>query len=381
MFATQILVTIWIILGLIHIGIPLAYFGVMRRVASSRDYGLKMSTEWEPNVSIIIPTYNERTVIEKKLRNLAETDYPPSKIEVVVVDSASPDGTALEARKALRETRFKGVVLEETERKGKASGLNIGLKRASGELVCISDAECLWQRESLRNAVKYLSDPSVGSVSGVHGGQALSSNLSTTMENSYRSIYRSVRIGESKLHSTPVAEGEIQIFRRADLPGFDPRIGGDDTNAALTMVEKGLRAISAEDAIFFEPTPPVLAARFRQKIRRGQHVIQAFLGHRRLFTGRSTPAGNIFPMEFFLYIVNPILFLPFAALTIWVVAIFPLVLFLALAGIVVIVLLPSLRQTGATYLGNNMIMLAALYQEAKGNKQLTWEKIGENRLP
>jgi len=200
------------------------------------------------------------------------------------------------------------------------------------------------------------------------------------MENSYRSIYRAVRIGESKIHSTPVAEGEIQLFRREDLPGFDTRIGGDDTDAALAMVEKGLRAISAEDVVFFEPTPGVWGARFRQKIRRGQHVIQAFLGHRRLFTRRSTPAGIIFPMEFFLYAVNPILFVPFAALTIWVVAIFPPVLYLSLAGLAVIVLVPSLRQMGATYLTNNVIMLAALYQEARGNKQLTWEKIEENRL-
>jgi hypothetical protein len=85
-------------------------------------------------------------------------------------------------------------------------------------------------------------------------------------------------------------------------------------------------------------------------------------------------------MEFFLYAVNPILFVPFAALTIWVVAIFPLVLYLVLAGLAVIVLVPSLRQMGATYLANNLIMLAALYQEARGNKQLTWEKIEENRL-
>ncbi|TMI46788.1 glycosyltransferase [Candidatus Bathyarchaeota archaeon] len=352
----------------------------MGRLASSRGYGLNLSKEWEPTVSIIVPTYNESPVVEKKLRNLAEIDYPREKVELIVVDSASSDGTAQQARKAFEEMGFNGVVLEETERKGKASGLNTGLKRASGELVCISDAECLWNQETLRNAVKYLSDPSVGSVSGVHASQALGSSLPVSMENSYRSIYRAVRIGESKVHSTPVAEGEIQLFRRADMPSFNTRIGGDDTDAALAMVEKGLRAISAEDVVFFEPTPSVWGARFRQKIRRGQHVIQAFLGHRRLFTGRSTPAGIIFPMEFFLYAVNPVLFVPFAALTIWVVAIFPLVLYMALAGLAVIILVPSLRRMGATYLTNNVIMLAALYQEARGNKQLTWEKIEENRL-
>ena len=350
----------------------------MRRVASSRDYGLKMSLEWEPSVSIIVPTYNEGPVIEKKLRNLAEIDYPMEKIELVVVDSASSDGTAQRARKAHEEIGFKGAILEERERKGKASGLNTALKHVSGELVCISDAECVWSREALRNAVKYLSDPSVGSVSGVHASQETGS-LPVSLENSYRSIYRAVRIGESKIHSTPVAEGEIQLFRRADLPGFDTRIGGDDTDAALAMVEKGLRAISAEDVVFFEPTPSVWGARFRQKIRRGQHVIQAFLGHRRLFTRRSTLAGIIFPMEFFLYAVNPVLFVPFATLTIWGIAIFPPVLYLVLVGLATIILVPSLRRMGVTYLTNNLIMLAALLQEARGNKQLTWEKIEENR--
>ena len=146
------------------------------------------------------------------------------------------------------------------------------------------------------------------------------------------------------------------------------------------MVEKGLRAISAEDVVFFEPTPSVWRARFRQKIRRGQHVLQAFLAHRRLFIGRSPAAGIVFPMEFFLYAINPVLFVPFIALTVWAVALVPTILFLALIGGLVVILVPSLRSMAVTYATNNLIMLAAWLQEARGNKQLTWEKIEENRL-
>src|SRR5437879_7459744 len=65
----------------------------MGRLASSRGYGLNLSKEWEPTVSIIVPTYNESPVVEKKLRNLAEIDYPRDKVELIVVDSASSDGT------------------------------------------------------------------------------------------------------------------------------------------------------------------------------------------------------------------------------------------------------------------------------------------------
>jgi hypothetical protein len=57
----------------------------------------------------------------------------------------------------------------------------------------------------------------------------------------------------------------------------------------------------------------------------------------------------------------------------------PVVLYLALVSAVVIVVIPSLRSTAVTYVTNNLIMLAALLQEARGNKQLTWDKIEENR--
>src|SRR2546425_12092976 len=115
----------------------------MGRLASSRGYGLNLSKEWEPTVSIIVPTYNESPVVEKKLRTLAEIDYPREKVELIVVDSASSDGPVQQARRAFEEMGFKGAVLEEAERRGNAYGLNTGLKRASGELVCISDADGL----------------------------------------------------------------------------------------------------------------------------------------------------------------------------------------------------------------------------------------------
>lgn len=203
--------------------------------------------------------------------------------------------------------------------------------------------------------------------------------MSQQTEHAYRSVYRTLRIGESKLHSTPVGEGEIQLFRRAQLSGFDPNLGGDDTAAALGMVEKGLRAISAEDVVFFEPTPLRWRSRFRQKIRRGQHVLQAFIRYRSLLFGKSTFSRLVFPMEFFLYVINPILFLPFVFLTVWLVTsilVFGVVLIVAL---VLALVIPATRTVVSAYLSNNVIMLAAEFQELRGEKQLKWTKIDENR--
>ncbi len=375
----NLLLAAWVSLAVVHLGVPVAYFVMMRRIASNRHYQLDLDENQEPSVSILIPTYNEGTVIERKLANITQIEYPTEKLEVIVIDGASTDDTVAVAKKFFIFNDLKGRVVKEGERRGKAMGLNSGLTLATGALICISDAECQWDRRALRNAVKYFGDASIGSVSGVHQASQNGTSTSQQVESSYRSVYRTLRIAESKIHSTPVAEGEMQLFRRSQLPGFEPTLGGDDTAAALSMVKKGLRAISAEDVTFFEPTPSSWRARFRQKIRRGQHVLHAFVRYRSLLSGKSQFSRIIFPMEFFLYVVNPILFIPFIVLTPVVLA-SNLILAATLLGLVTFALaFPKTRTLANAYFANNITMLAAILQEIRGEKQLKWTKIDENR--
>jgi poly-beta-1,6-N-acetyl-D-glucosamine synthase len=374
-----LLLALWIAVGGIHVGVPLAYFAAMKRIGSKRSYNIALTADRQPTISIIIPTYNEATVIKEKLSNISQSDYPRDRIDMIIVDSGSKDNTASLAREFFAQNGLKGQVVEEKERTGKSGALNLGLKHAMGELVCISDAECKWDKRALGNAARYFSDPTIGSVSGVHYIPGTSETMAGNVEGSYRSIYRMLRIAESKLHSTPVGEGEIQLFRRRDQTGFDPNVGGDDTCAALCMVEKGFRAISAEDVVFFDPAPPAWGIRFTQKIRRGQHVLQAFFKHKRLLFGKKIFSRLIFPMEFFIYAINPIIFPIFIILTGWVMITNLLIAALIAIGSLVVAVVPGLRTAASTYLSNNITMLAALVQEARGNKQLVWTKIEENR--
>jgi poly-beta-1,6-N-acetyl-D-glucosamine synthase len=375
----QLPLAVWITVGAIHVAVPLVYFSAMKRIGAKRDYHLSLEPSPQPTISVLIPTYNEAGVIAPKLSNISQSNYPVDQLELIIIDSASSDGTAQIARDFLARNHLRGLVIEEDKRSGKSGALNLGLTRATGDLVCISDAECRWRNDALSNAVRYFSDPAIGAVSGVHDISTTRGSTALNVESSYRSIYRMLRVAESKLHSTPVGEGEIQLFRRSQLSPFDPRVGGDDTCASLCMVEKGLRAISAEDVVFFDPAPPRWRVRFTQKIRRGQHVLQAFLKHKGLLRGTNVFSRVIFPMEFFIYVINPILFPVFIALTALVVITIPLIAILVAAGALVAALVPSLRTSASTYLSNNITMLAALVQEARGNKQLVWTKIEENR--
>jgi hypothetical protein len=84
-------------------------------------------------------------------------------------------------------------------------------------------------------------------------------------------------------------------------------------------------------------------------------------------------------MEFFLYVVNPMFFPPFIALLgLVIVSSFGFAV-LAAVAVGLILLIRSTRSMFFTYLSNNVTMLAAFFQELKGNKQLTWTKIDDTR--
>src|SRR5437899_11035375 len=112
----------------------------------------------------------------------------------------------------------------------------------------------------------------MGAVTGEQLLTGSRGGLSLRTQGTYRSIYRMLRVAESKLHSTPVAEAEIQVFRHRDIKKVDPNVGADDTCIALCVVEKGLRAIAAEDVVVFDPTPGTYHGRTRQNFRRGHLV-------------------------------------------------------------------------------------------------------------
>ena len=79
-----------------------------------------ISEGYMPKVTLMIMSYNEAKVIEKKIKNSLELDYPKDKLEIFVVDSASNDSTQDIVRKYSKDVKL----IEQSERKGKASAIN-----------------------------------------------------------------------------------------------------------------------------------------------------------------------------------------------------------------------------------------------------------------
>ena len=122
-----------------------------------------MDEHYKPRTTVIVPTYNEAKLIRNKLDNLYAQDYPKDLTEIIVVDSASDDGTAdLVGKWASKHGDANLKLVKEAERRGKVHALNYSLKYATGEIIVIADA--VWPSNALKEVLKWFAEPAVGAV-------------------------------------------------------------------------------------------------------------------------------------------------------------------------------------------------------------------------
>jgi cellulose synthase/poly-beta-1,6-N-acetylglucosamine synthase-like glycosyltransferase len=120
-----------------------------------------------PRVTVQLPIYNERYVIERLIEETCKIDYPRRLLQIQVLDD-STDETHPFTERLVAEYRAAGLPIEyihRTNRRGyKAGALQEGLKTATGELVAIFDADFVPPADFLMRTVHYFTDPKAGMV-------------------------------------------------------------------------------------------------------------------------------------------------------------------------------------------------------------------------
>jgi cellulose synthase/poly-beta-1,6-N-acetylglucosamine synthase-like glycosyltransferase len=122
--------------------------------------------EW-PRVTVQLPIYNERYVIERLVESIAAFDYPRELLDIQVLDD-STDETKVVASDCVERYKQLGVpitYIHRDNREGfKAGALQEGLKSARGEFVAIFDADFIPPADFLRRTVPYFVDPKLAMV-------------------------------------------------------------------------------------------------------------------------------------------------------------------------------------------------------------------------
>jgi cellulose synthase/poly-beta-1,6-N-acetylglucosamine synthase-like glycosyltransferase len=122
-----------------------------------------------PRVTVQLPLYNERYVIERLLEAVTRIDYPPELLEIQVLDDSTDDTRFLCSRLVNEYQRagFNITYHHRSTRQGyKAGALAEGLKKSTGEFIAIFDADFVPPPAIVRDMLPYFTDPQIAVVQG-----------------------------------------------------------------------------------------------------------------------------------------------------------------------------------------------------------------------
>jgi len=238
-----------------HAGYPL----VARAAARIRPRRVRRG-DITPTVTLIVAAHNEATVIERRVQNLRELDYPSDRLELVVTSDASTDATDELAAAA-------GARVIGNPRGGKVAAQNSAVRATRSDVIAFSDANCTWAPDALRKLVRNFADPDVAYVCGRLN---LEAGDGRNKEGLYWRFELALRADESKLDSVTGGNGSIYAVRRDDYVEVDPRFG-HDLSLPYVVVQHGKRAVYEPEANAYEKATPTTEDEYRRKVRMFEH--------------------------------------------------------------------------------------------------------------
>ena len=342
------------------------------RHAATKLWKIKKNKNYVPKVWIIVPTYNEHEVIGYKLRNLAKVEYPKDLIQIVSIDSQSTDSTVNVIRKFAEDHPEMNIkILVEKERKGKSSALNTALKHCSGDIVIVTDADCFWPSNILTEALPYLSDPTIGAISGPKKLLNPESSCVTKTEDVYLKSMNLMRLGESKKSATIFFEGGFSAYKKEVLARFDPyNTGSDDCGTVIKVLETNFSTIMIPEAEFFTTFPTTWKGMVEMKYRRANQLVRIFLKYAALLTkNKIRTAKALVIKNLLVYLLTSVFFFFFMATTIYLMVKCPIIILLLL-----IFLVPKVREYLIGAILNYLILLYSIVSILLKRKFEVWKK-------
>ena len=245
-------------------------------------------TDYEPNVSIIVPCYNEEKNIENCLDAVYASDYPKNKIEIIVVDDGSTDNTV-----DILKNYPKDIKIIKGKHKGKSEALNQGIKKAVNNIIFTVDADTNIEKTTLKKLVQPFTDEKVGATNGSCVARNKNSLLGMfqNIEYHYNNL---IRKSFSVLFNNGIwFYGAFACYRKdimEKIGYFKKDSMTEDADIALEIYAAGYKTINVHDAFGYVLVPSTLRAFIKQRKRWWMGVLQALKKNKQLFSRKSSPS-------------------------------------------------------------------------------------------
>jgi len=247
-------------------------------------FGAKKNVAEWPFVTIQIPVYNEKNVIERTLENCLKLDYPKERFEIVVVDDSTDETTdILEKCEAKFNPQIR--VIHRMARQGyKAGALNTAMKHSVGEYFLILDADTSPNQDFLKETIPYfIEDDEIGFTQGkIEYINAESSWLTRTqaLTNDWYRTFNQSALSKAGMLLSFVGHGGV--FRKSaieDAGCWQSDTITEDMDLSYRVQMSGWKGIFAEEAKCVEEVPSSYLAVVTQYDRHMKGPIQNLSKH------------------------------------------------------------------------------------------------------
>ncbi len=236
---------------------------------SSKSDALEVVTDEEalsvpdtelPTYTILLPVYNEASVIIKLVENLAQMDYPVDRLEVLLLVEEDDEETLGALRDAHPPRHFKLVVVPPAEPRTKPKAMNFGLTLARGDIVAVYDAEDMPDILQLRRAAVALGrhGPEVACVQAqLSYGNATQNIITRWFTVEYAMWFSFFLPGLVTLDAPIPLGGTSNHFRRSalrDFGGWDPYNVTEDCDLGIRMFREHYQIKVLESPHWRKPT-------------------------------------------------------------------------------------------------------------------------------
>ena len=291
-------------------------FAIIDRLRKPRGIA---SPGYNPRVAVLIPAYNEETVIVRTIRSVLNSTY--KNLHIVVIDDGSLDRTAEIAREAYAAEIAAGrLQVLSRPNGGKAAALNYGLQEVNEEVYVGIDADTVIAADAIAKLIPHFEDPLIGAMAGnAKVGNRV--NLWTRWQAlEYITSQNFERRALDLFHVITVVPGAIGAWRTAPVKaagGYPLNTVAEDADLTMNLLEQGLRVDYEDRALAYTEAPIDAKGLMRQRFRWSFGTLQAVWKHRAAFI-RNKAMGlfalpNILIFQMFLPLVSPFIDIMFLA--------------------------------------------------------------------
>ncbi len=223
-----------------------------------------------PFFSVLVPAYNEEKSIISTLTSLLQLNYPQKKLEIIIINDGSKDGTRPLVEQFIQVHQEITITLINQENKGKGSALNAGLAQAKGEFFACLDADSFVSSNAINEMLPYFeADPQVAAVCPLLKVKDPKSILQKVqwVEYMVNMFYKHLNAKLDCIHVTP---GPFSVYRTSivkDLGGYDEHNLTEDLELAIRLQKHHYKIVQTFDTSVETIAPNAWKKLFRQRIR------------------------------------------------------------------------------------------------------------------